>query len=155
MAERSKDVPLERAARVFVEALHPLDKHWYAYDAVWNYPLEERLPKTHPPGRDPADPRAPARRYPAGARRVAAAGALRRDSRSSGKHSRSRLEAVRARNATVAGRRGALSGRPPERAPGILATCHARLHSRTVRRHGGHAVARTGPPEARCGPGPR
>ena len=49
VAERSKDVPLERAARVFVEALHPLDKHWHAYDAVWNYPLEERLPKlTHP-----------------------------------------------------------------------------------------------------------
>lgn len=49
VAERSKDVPLERAARVFVEAIHPLDKHWYAYDAVWSYPLEERLPKlTHP-----------------------------------------------------------------------------------------------------------
>ena len=49
VAERSKDVPLDRAARVFVEALHPLDKHWHAYDAVWNYPLEERLPRlTHP-----------------------------------------------------------------------------------------------------------
>ena len=49
VAERSKDVPLKRAARVFVEAIHPLDRHWYAYDAVWSYPLEERLPRlTHP-----------------------------------------------------------------------------------------------------------
>ena len=49
VAERSKGVPLDRAARVFVEALHPLDKHWHAYDAVWNYPLEERLPRlAHP-----------------------------------------------------------------------------------------------------------
>ena len=49
VANRSKDVPLDRAARVFVEAIHPLDKHWYAYDAVWSYPLEDRLPiLTHP-----------------------------------------------------------------------------------------------------------
>ena len=49
VAERSKDVPLERAARVFAEAIRPLDKHWHAYDAVWSYPLDERLPKlTHP-----------------------------------------------------------------------------------------------------------
>ena len=45
VAERSKDVPLERAAQVFAEAIRPLDKHWHAYDAVWNYPLEERLPQ--------------------------------------------------------------------------------------------------------------
>jgi len=49
VADRSKDVPLERAARVFAEAIRPLDKHWYAYDAVWNYPLAERLPQlVHP-----------------------------------------------------------------------------------------------------------
>ena len=49
VAGRAQGVPLKRAARVFVEALRPLDKHWHAYDAVWSYPVEERLPRlVHP-----------------------------------------------------------------------------------------------------------
>ena len=49
VAGRAQGVPLKRAARVFVEALRPLDKHWHAYDAVWSYPVEERLPRLmHP-----------------------------------------------------------------------------------------------------------
>lgn len=41
---RPQEVPLERAARIFVEDIHSLDKSWYAYHAVWNYAPEERLP---------------------------------------------------------------------------------------------------------------
>ncbi len=49
VAGRAEGVPLERAAQVFVEALSPLARHWHAYDAVWSYPVEERLPRlTHP-----------------------------------------------------------------------------------------------------------
>jgi len=55
------------------------------------------------PGRDPADARTSSRRNPAGACRAAPAGALRRDSGSAGEHSGPCLEAVRARNAAVAG----------------------------------------------------
>lgn len=41
---RPQEVPLERAAKIFVEDIHSLDKSWYAYHAVWNYEPEERLP---------------------------------------------------------------------------------------------------------------
>ena len=44
VADRSEEVPIKRAAQVFAEAIRPLDKHWHAYDAVWNYPLAQRLP---------------------------------------------------------------------------------------------------------------
>ena len=49
VARRAEGVPLKRAAQVFVEAIHPLEKHWHAYSAVWSYPVEERLSAlTHP-----------------------------------------------------------------------------------------------------------
>lgn len=46
---RAEGVSLERAARMFVEDIHSLDKFYFAYNAVWNYALEDRFPKlTHP-----------------------------------------------------------------------------------------------------------
>lgn len=41
---RPKGVSLERAARIFVEDIHSLDKYWYGYNAVWSYALANRLP---------------------------------------------------------------------------------------------------------------
>ena len=35
---------MERAAKVFLEDIHSLDKSWFAYNAVWSYALEERFP---------------------------------------------------------------------------------------------------------------
>ncbi|MEO0576415.1 MAG: alpha/beta hydrolase [Pseudomonadota bacterium] len=49
VTQRPPTVPLERAARSFVEDLHSLDKWWYAYHAVWDYPVEERLPLIRQP----------------------------------------------------------------------------------------------------------
>ena len=42
--KRAAGVSLERAAQIFVEDIHSLDKSWFAYNAVWSYPLEERFP---------------------------------------------------------------------------------------------------------------
>ncbi|MDG2244219.1 MAG: alpha/beta fold hydrolase [Rhodospirillaceae bacterium] len=41
---RSEGVSLERAAKIFLEDIHSLDKSWYAYNAVWTYVPEERFP---------------------------------------------------------------------------------------------------------------
>ncbi len=41
---RAEGVSLERAVRMYVEDIHSLDKWWYAYNAVWSYVPEERLP---------------------------------------------------------------------------------------------------------------
>ncbi len=47
--KRAEGVSLERAAQIFLEDIHSLDKYWFAYNAVWSYALEERFPKlTHP-----------------------------------------------------------------------------------------------------------
>jgi pimeloyl-ACP methyl ester carboxylesterase len=46
---RAEGVPLERAARLFLEDMHSLDKSWYAYNAVWNYVPEDRLPRITQP----------------------------------------------------------------------------------------------------------
>ena len=47
--KRAAGVSLERAAQIFVEDIHSLDKSWFAYNAVWSYDLEQRFPKlTHP-----------------------------------------------------------------------------------------------------------
>ena len=41
---RAEGVSLERAARIFVEHIHSLDKYWYASNAVWSYVPADRLP---------------------------------------------------------------------------------------------------------------
>lgn len=41
---RAEGVSLERAAKIFLEDIHSLDKSWFAYNAVWTYAPEERLP---------------------------------------------------------------------------------------------------------------
>ena len=41
---RAEGVSLERAVRMYVEDIHSLDKWWYAYNAVWSYVPEDRLP---------------------------------------------------------------------------------------------------------------
>ena len=41
--ERDPRVPLERAARIFVERSKALQKYWWPYDGVWSYPIEERF----------------------------------------------------------------------------------------------------------------
>ena len=46
---RSDGVPLERAAKVFLEDIHSLDKSWFAYHAVWTYAPEERFPLVKQP----------------------------------------------------------------------------------------------------------
>lgn len=46
---RAEGVSLERAARMFVEDIHSLDKYWYGYEAVWSYDLPKRLPKIAQP----------------------------------------------------------------------------------------------------------
>jgi pimeloyl-ACP methyl ester carboxylesterase len=42
--KRAEGVSVERAAKVFLEDIHSLDKSWFAYNAVWSYALEERFP---------------------------------------------------------------------------------------------------------------
>lgn len=46
---RAKGVSLERAARIFVEDIHSLDKYWYGYEAVWSYKPAEQLPRISQP----------------------------------------------------------------------------------------------------------
>jgi len=41
--KRAEGVSVERAARSFLEDIHSLDKYWFAYQAVWSYPIEERF----------------------------------------------------------------------------------------------------------------
>ncbi len=47
--KRAEGVSLERAAKIFLEDIHSLDKFWFAYNAVWSYPLEERFPRLKQP----------------------------------------------------------------------------------------------------------
>lgn len=46
---RADGVSLERAAKIFLEDIHSLDKWWYAYNAVWSYPVGDKLPKLNHP----------------------------------------------------------------------------------------------------------
>lgn len=46
---RAEGVSLERAAKVFLEDIHSLDKSWFAYNAVWTYAPEERFPLVKQP----------------------------------------------------------------------------------------------------------
>jgi len=41
--KRAEGVSVARAARSFLEDMHSLDKYWFAYNAVWSYPIEERF----------------------------------------------------------------------------------------------------------------
>ena len=47
--KRAEGVSLERAAKVFLEDIHSLDKSWYAYNAVWTYAPEDRFPLVKQP----------------------------------------------------------------------------------------------------------
>ena len=47
--KRAEGVSLERAAKIFLEDIHSLDQSWFAYNAVWSYPLEERFPRLTQP----------------------------------------------------------------------------------------------------------
>ncbi|MEQ8735227.1 MAG: hypothetical protein RIC29_09905 [Rhodospirillaceae bacterium] len=47
--KRAEGVSLERAAKVFLEDIHSLDKSWYAYHAVWTYAPEDRFPLVKQP----------------------------------------------------------------------------------------------------------
>lgn len=46
---RSPGVPIERAAKIFLDDIRSLDKAWYAYNAVWTFNPDERLPKITQP----------------------------------------------------------------------------------------------------------
>ena len=42
--KRHPDVPVERAADIFIDRAKALHRYWWPYDAVWRWPVEERLP---------------------------------------------------------------------------------------------------------------
>ena len=44
VTQRDPRVPLERAARVYVEKAKPLDRYWWPYGGVWTYDFKERFP---------------------------------------------------------------------------------------------------------------
>ena len=46
---RSPGMTIDRAARVFLDDIRSLNKGWYAYNAVWSYEPEDRLPKITQP----------------------------------------------------------------------------------------------------------
>lgn len=46
---RTPGIPIERAARIFLDDIRSLNKSWYAYNAVWSYVPEDRLPKITQP----------------------------------------------------------------------------------------------------------
>lgn len=47
--QREPGVSIERAMKTFVEDVHSTGYWWYAYNAVWSYPIKERLPKLTQP----------------------------------------------------------------------------------------------------------
>lgn len=49
VVKRESGVSLERAVKVFVEDIHAAGYWWYAYNAVWTYPIDERFPKLTQP----------------------------------------------------------------------------------------------------------
>ncbi len=49
VTKRAEGVSLDRAAKVFLEDIHSLDKSWYAYKAVWTYVPEDRFPQLKQP----------------------------------------------------------------------------------------------------------
>jgi len=49
VVKRAEGVSVDRAAKVFLEDIHSLDKSWFAYKAVWSYAPEEQFPKITQP----------------------------------------------------------------------------------------------------------
>lgn len=43
VAQRIADLPIERAAEMFMERAKPLHRYWWVYDGVWTYPIDHRL----------------------------------------------------------------------------------------------------------------
>ncbi len=41
---RDPRVPLDRAARMYMEKAKPMDRYWWPYTAVWTYAFKERFP---------------------------------------------------------------------------------------------------------------
>lgn len=46
---RTPGIPIERAARIFLDDIRSLNKSWFAYNAVWSYVPEDRMPKITQP----------------------------------------------------------------------------------------------------------
>lgn len=43
VAQRTPDIPIERAAQIWAERAKPLHRYWWPYEGVWTYPVEDRL----------------------------------------------------------------------------------------------------------------
>lgn len=44
VTQRDPKVPLERAARIYMEKAKPMDRYWWPYISVWRYQFRERFP---------------------------------------------------------------------------------------------------------------
>ena len=44
VSKRDPRVPLERAAKVFMEKAKPMDRYWWPYQGVWTYEFSDRFP---------------------------------------------------------------------------------------------------------------
>jgi pimeloyl-ACP methyl ester carboxylesterase len=44
VTQRDPRVPLDRAARVYMEKAKPMDRYWWPYGGVWSYEVEKRFP---------------------------------------------------------------------------------------------------------------
>jgi pimeloyl-ACP methyl ester carboxylesterase len=49
VTQRHPGVPIERAAAVFADRAKPLHRYWWAYNGVWSYQPETRLPLVRQP----------------------------------------------------------------------------------------------------------
>ena len=49
VTQRHPGVPIERAAAVFADRAKSLHRYWWAYDGVWSYEPEQRLPLVKQP----------------------------------------------------------------------------------------------------------
>ncbi len=49
VTKRATGVSFERATRSFLETLHPLERYLFAFDSVFRYPIEDRLPMIQQP----------------------------------------------------------------------------------------------------------
>ena len=44
VGRRDKRVPLDRAARIYMEKAKPMDRYWWPYRGVWTYEVKDRFP---------------------------------------------------------------------------------------------------------------
>lgn len=49
VTKRDPRVPLERAARIYMEKAKPMDRYWWPYIGVWTYEFAERFPRISQP----------------------------------------------------------------------------------------------------------